>query len=72
MIDVQVSEQHDVGVRQRSLGLAEARERSGTGVDENAGLAIDEDQIARCRASRSARTAGTEHQQFERRSCLRQ
>src|SRR5258708_9260668 len=67
VIDVQVSEQHDVGIRQRGLRLAKASEGSGTCVDENTRIAVDEDQVARCRAPRSARAAGAENQQFQRR-----
>ncbi len=71
MIDVQVSEQHDVGVRQRGFGLAEAHEGSGTRVDEDAGIAVKINQITRRCASRSSRAAGPEHQHFERRARLR-
>ena len=64
MIDVPVSEQHDIGVRQRGFSLAEAREGSGTRVDENACNAVNEDQITRCCASRGPGSAGSEHQNF--------
>jgi hypothetical protein len=71
MIDVQVGQQHYVRFRQRDPSLAKARKGSRPGIDEYSSGAVDEYQIARCRASRRAGASRAEYQHLEgRRRCL--
>ncbi len=63
MVHMQMRQQHDVDFDQIHAGLPGADKRAGTGVHQNARLAVQRDDVAGAGPPRRARAAGTEHQQ---------
>jgi hypothetical protein len=67
MIDVQVGQKNDVGVRQRQLGFTEPNKCAGAGINEYPRSSLDQHEIARCGAPGGSGAARPEHPEFKRR-----
>jgi hypothetical protein len=65
VIDVEVGEENGVEVVEIDAHLTEPHEGARTDVDENARDAVNEDDVARCRASKAARAARAEDDELD-------
>src|SRR5580700_4143470 len=54
VIDMQVSEQNDVDIGERNPGFTEPGKCPRAGIDEYSRSPVDEQEIARCRATRGS------------------
>jgi hypothetical protein len=61
MIDVQVSQQDDVGICKSKLRFSETGKGARAGVDEYSRYSIEEQEVTRCGSSRGSRAAGTQY-----------